>query len=70
MALRTIGVSVRGRAVALWGTVSSYFIKQIAHEVTKTSAGVKSLTNRLTVVVSSVNPMWSDSGTDPGTESA
>ena len=41
---------------ALRGTVPSYFIKQIAQEITRSTAGVKALTYRLTVRVPSADP--------------
>jgi osmotically-inducible protein OsmY len=54
--LSAVAVTVRAGSVALRGTVPSYFMKQIAQEVAKATAGVTSLTNRLTVRVPSADP--------------
>jgi osmotically-inducible protein OsmY len=71
--LNAVAVNVRDESVALLGTVPSYFMKQIAQEVTKATAGVRVLTNRLTVGAPSVdlkrNDLGARSGNDSGTES-
>jgi hypothetical protein len=68
LVLSAVGVTVRAGSVALRGTVPSYFMKQIAQEVTRATAGVRSLTNRLTVRVPSADTKWRDPGTSPGEE--
>mgnify|MGYP002389154063 CR=1 FL=1 len=47
--LRTVEVELEGQTVLLRGTVYSYYLKQMAQEITRKVPGVRHIRNKVTV---------------------